>query len=58
MTVAIGTATLAIARAYRREIQQPPAEQRFVGPLSAVVAPIASLFGFRGRYDEYNGPSR
>ena len=47
---------LALARAYRREIEQPPAEQRVVGPLSAVVAPVAALFGFRGRYDEYSGP--
>lgn len=46
---------LAIARAYQREMRLPAAQQRFVGPLAAVVAPIVGVFGFRGRYDEYSG---
>ena len=46
---------LALARTYRREMQLPPREQRVIGPVAAVVAPIASVFGFRGRYDEYSG---
>jgi hypothetical protein len=24
--------------------------------LATIVAPIAGLFGYRGRYDEYSGP--
>ena len=47
---------LALARTYRREMQLPPDQQRVVGPLATIVAPIAGLFGFRGRYDEYSGP--
>jgi quercetin dioxygenase-like cupin family protein len=47
---------LALARAFRREIQQTPSQQRFVAPLAFVVAPVASLLGFRARYDEYSGP--
>jgi quercetin dioxygenase-like cupin family protein len=49
---------LALARTYRLEMQLPHAEQRVIGPLAALVAPIARLFGFRGRYDEYSGPAR
>jgi quercetin dioxygenase-like cupin family protein len=48
---------LVLAKAYRREMQLPASEQRVVGPLAAVVAPIARLFGYRARYDEYSGPS-
>lgn len=47
---------LVLARTYRREMQLPPAEQRVIGPLAAIVAPVAGLFGFRGRYDDYSGP--
>jgi hypothetical protein len=35
---------------------QAPDQQRIIGPLATIVAPIASLFGYRGRYDEYSGP--
>ncbi len=47
---------LVLARTYRREMQLPPAEQRVIGPLATIVAPVAGLFGFRGRYDDYSGP--
>lgn len=47
---------LVLARVYRRELQLPPAEQRVVGPLATLIAPIAGLFGFHGRYDKYSGP--
>ena len=47
---------LAIARTFRREMRLPPSQQRVVGPLSMVVAPIARVFGFKGRYDRYSEP--
>ena len=47
---------LVIARTYRREMQLPASQQRVVGPLSTIVAPIARVFGFKGRYDRYSEP--
>lgn len=47
---------LVLAREYRREMQLPPDQQRVVGPLATIVAPIARVFGFRARYDQYSGP--
>jgi quercetin dioxygenase-like cupin family protein len=47
---------MALARAYRREMQLPRAQQRVLYPIAVAVAPIARALGYRGRYDRYSGP--
>jgi quercetin dioxygenase-like cupin family protein len=47
---------MALARAYRREMQLPRARQRVLYPIAVAVAPIARALGYRGRYDRYSGP--
>ena len=50
--------TMVLARAYRREVTLPPPLSWFVGPLSAVLAPIGNRLGYLARYDRYSGPKR
>jgi quercetin dioxygenase-like cupin family protein len=47
---------MVLARAYRREVTPPRPLSWFVGPLSAVLAPIGSRLGYLPRYDRYSGP--
>ena len=34
----------------------PPDQQRIIGSIATIVAPVARLLGFRSRHDEYSGP--
>jgi quercetin dioxygenase-like cupin family protein len=47
---------MVLARAYRREMQLPPARQRVLYPIAVALAPIGRALGFRGRYDKDSGP--
>jgi quercetin dioxygenase-like cupin family protein len=47
---------MVLARAYRREVTPPPPLRWVVGPLSAVVAPLAQRLGYLARYEKYSGP--
>ena len=49
---------MVLARAYRREVTPTPPLSWFVGPLSAVLAPIGNRLGYLARYDRYSGPRR
>lgn len=48
---------LLLARAYRREVTLPPPLNWIVGPMSALLAPVAQRLGYRARYERYSGPS-
>ncbi len=48
---------LALARTYREEMRVPPPGDRVVGVLALLVSPIGRVFGYRGRYDRYSGPT-
>jgi quercetin dioxygenase-like cupin family protein len=45
-----------LARAYRREMKLPPPTGWVLGPLSAVLAPVGRMLGYKSRYDKYSGP--
>ena len=47
---------MVLARAYRREMALPRPRQAILGPIAAVLAPLARARGYRGRYDRYSGP--
>jgi quercetin dioxygenase-like cupin family protein len=47
---------MVLARAYRREVTLTRPLSWFVGPMSAVLAPIGSRLGYLARYDRYSGP--
>jgi len=47
---------MVLGRAYRREVKPPPPLSWVTGPLSAVLAPVGQLLGYRARYDRYSGP--
>jgi quercetin dioxygenase-like cupin family protein len=47
---------MVLASDYRREMQLPRSQQRILGPIAMLLAPIARAAGFRGRYDKYSGP--
>jgi hypothetical protein len=49
---------MVLARAYRRTVAPTPPLSWFVGPLSAVLAPIGIRLGYLARYDRYSGPKR
>lgn len=49
---------MVLARAYRREVTLTRPLSWFVGPMSAVLAPIGSRLGYLARYDRYSGPRR
>jgi quercetin dioxygenase-like cupin family protein len=46
---------MVLARAYRREVTLAAPLRWFVGPLSAVLAPIGRRMGYQARYDRYSG---
>jgi hypothetical protein len=48
--------TIVLASAYRREMQLPPPAQWVLGPIAALLAPLARAAGYRGRYEKYSGP--
>jgi quercetin dioxygenase-like cupin family protein len=48
--------TMVLGRAYRREVAPPAPLSWVAGPLSAVLAPLGQLLGYRARYDRYSGP--
>jgi quercetin dioxygenase-like cupin family protein len=47
---------IVLARAYRREVTPTTPLRWFVGPMSAVLAPIGRALGYQARYDRYSGP--
>jgi quercetin dioxygenase-like cupin family protein len=48
---------MVLARSYHREMQLPRQQQRILGPIAMLLAPIGRAIGYRGRYDRYSGPS-
>ncbi len=48
---------MVLARAYRREMALPRRQQTLLGPIAMLLAPLGRALGYRGRYDEYSGPS-
>ena len=46
---------MVLARVYRREVGPPAPLSWVTGPLSAVLAPVGQLLGYRARYDRYSG---
>lgn len=48
---------MVLARAYRREMALPRPQQTLLGPIAMLLAPLGRALGYRGRYDEYSGPS-
>lgn len=47
---------MVLGRAYRREARPAPPLSWIAVPLSAVLAPVGRLVGYRSRYEKYSGP--
>lgn len=47
---------MVLARDYDRATPLPPARQRVLYPLAAIVAPVAHAVGYRGRFKRYSRP--
>ena len=47
---------MVLARAYNREMRLPRRQQRVLGPIAMLLAPLGRAIGYRGRYERYSGP--